>query len=295
MDEFNFKDIVESANDVVIVTKAYPFDEPGPEIVYVNRAFTELTGYRREEVVGKSPRMLQSHGSDEETKRVIRQGLEKKVPVRVTIMNYSKDGSEYWLDLSIMPLKNSQGVVTHFAAIERDVTEQINAEQALKKLSRTDSLTGLLNRRAFDEVLKDEVSRFKRSGDVFSLLILDIDNFKLINDNHGHPVGDVVIETIALSCKNYLRSHDVMARVGGEEFCLLLPCTKKKAAFTVARRLREIVLNTAVATTNGDISVTISVGVSEVESEDVDHGAVVKRADENLYKAKKTGRNRVCM
>jgi PAS domain S-box-containing protein len=91
--------------------------------VYVNKAFTELTGYTSEEVLGKTPRILQSNGTDEESKKIIRQGLEQKTPTRVTIKNYSKTGEEYWLDLSIHPLKNSQGIVTHFVAIERDVTE----------------------------------------------------------------------------------------------------------------------------------------------------------------------------
>ncbi|MEQ6917140.1 GGDEF domain-containing protein [Halomonas aquatica] len=293
--DLNFKDVVEFANDVIIITKAYPLDEPGPEIVYVNRAFTELTGYSLEEVAGKSPRILQSSVADEDTTRIIRQGLEDKVPVRVTIMNYSKDGKGYWLDLSIMPLRNSQGEVTHFAAIERDVTEQVNTEEALKDSSRKDPLTKLLNKAAFDEILENEFSRFKRNDDIFSLLMIDIDHFKSINDNYGHPVGDIAIETVARSCEKYLRSHDVMARVGGEEFCVLLPCTKKKAAFTIARRLREIIMNTSIATASGDVSMTISVGVSEVENADIDHADVYKRADENLYRAKKAGRNRVCM
>jgi len=90
--DFNFEDIVEFAKDVILVTKAYPIDKPGPEIVYVNKAFTELTGYTQEDVVGKNPRILQSKGTDEETKKIIRQGLEQQKPVRVTIKNYSKSG-----------------------------------------------------------------------------------------------------------------------------------------------------------------------------------------------------------
>ena len=293
--DFNFKDIVDFAKDVIVVTKSFPINEPGPEIVYVNRAFTELTGYTQDSVIGKNPRILQSSGTDEETKKTIRQGLEQKVPVRVTIKNYSKTGEEYWLDLSIIPLKNSQGVVTHFVAIERDVTEQKILEQKLEVLSRTDVLTGLLNRRSFDEILENELSRFKRRGEVYSLLMIDIDHFKQINDTYGHSTGDVAIQTISRACELNVRLHDKMARVGGEEFCVLLPYTNKKIAYTIAEKLREVVSSIPVKTSNGNISITISIGVSEVETTDSDHTAIFKRADELLYKAKKAGRNRVCI
>jgi len=293
--DFDFKDIVDFAKDVILVTRSDPIDEPGPEIVYVNKAFTELTGYTQEEVLGKNPRILQSKGTDEETKKLIRQGLEQQIPTRVTIKNFSKSGEEYWLDLSILPLKNHQGKVTHFVAIERDVTEQKNIEQKLELLSRTDSLTGLLNRRAFDEILENELSRYKRTGEIYSLLMLDIDHFKRINDKYGHATGDVAIQTITQSCKSALRSHDIVARIGGEEFCVLLPYTNNKVAFTVAEKLREIVANTKIAVASDDITMTISIGVSQVDKADTDYTAIVKRADKNMYKAKEAGRNKVCI
>lgn len=293
--DFNFKDIVEFASDVILVTRSDPIDEPGPEIVYVNKAFTELTGYTLENVLGKNPRLLQSDGTDEETKKIIRQGLEQKIPVRVTIKNYSKTGKEYWLDLNIHPLKNPQGIVTHFVAIQRDVTEQKNIEQKLEILSRTDPLTGLLNRRSFDEILKNELSRFKRSGEIYSLLMLDIDHFKQINDKYGHATGDVAIRAVSQSFESILRLHDIAARIGGDEFCVLLPYANKKVAYTVAEKLRETVSNATIAAINEEIPMTISIGVSQVEQEDVDHTAILKRADENMYKAKTAGRNRVCI
>ena len=291
--DFKFEDIVELAKDVIIVTKSYPIDDPGPEIVYVNKAFTELTGYTQEDVIGKTPRILQSKGTDEKTKKIIRQGLEQKIPVRVTIMNYSKYGEEYWLDLSILPLKNSRDVVTHFVAIQRDVTEQKNIEKKLEILSRTDSLTELLNRRAFNEISENEFSRFKRNGDVYTILMIDIDHFKSINDTYGHETGDFAIKEIAKICQTNLRLHDTVARIGGEEFCVLLPFTNKQTAYKIAEKLRKIISNTLVTTKDYNISMTISIGISEVNGEDIDHMIVFKRADENLYKAKNSGRNRV--
>ncbi len=292
--DFNFKDIVEFARDVILVTKSHPIDEPGPEIVYANKAFTELTGYSQKEVLGKNPRILQSDGTDEETRAIIRHGLEQKIPVRVTIRNYSKTGDEYWLDLSILPLKNSEGVATHFVSIQRDITEQKKVEKKLEILSRTDSLTGLLNRRSFDEIAENELSRFKRSGEVYSLLMLDIDHFKEINDEYGHATGDIAIQAIAQSCASNLRLYDKMARIGGDELCILLPCTDKNTAFTIAEKLRKIVSSISITTENEDISPTVSIGVAEIENTDLDYAAPLKRADENLYKAKGSGRNRVC-
>ena len=148
--DFSFQQIVDAAKDVVIVTKADPIDPPGPEIVYVNKAFTELTGYTPDEVIGKTPRLLQASGTDADSRQAIKQALRNHQPVRVTIKNYAKSGREYWLDVSILALRNAAGEVTHFVAIERDVTEQKEFEHKLETLSRTDPLTGLLNRRALE-------------------------------------------------------------------------------------------------------------------------------------------------
>jgi diguanylate cyclase (GGDEF)-like protein len=124
--------------------------------------------------------------------------------------------------------------------------------------------------------------------------MLDIDHFKQINDKYGHATGDVAIQAIAQSCNSSLRSHDIVARIGGEGFCMVLPYTNKKVACIVAEKLRKIISNISMSTINEDISMTVSIGVSQVETSDVDHTAILKRADEKMYKAKETGRNRVC-
>ena len=133
---FSLEDVVKLANDIVIVTEAYPLDEPGPKIVYVNKAFTDLTGFAPEEFVGKTPRILQGPDSDPRTRAEIRAALKNKEPVRTVIVNYSKFGRKYWLDLNIIPLKDSNGEVTHFAAIERDLTEIKKTEEEIRNKNK---------------------------------------------------------------------------------------------------------------------------------------------------------------
>lgn len=292
---FNYKDIVDHAKDVIIVTKAFPLDDPGPEIVYVNKAFTELTGYSENDVMGKTPRILQSDDTNKESTNAIRKGLEQEIPVRVTLKNISKSGKLYWLDLSIIPLKNNQGIITHFAAIERDITEQKKVEFELQNLARTDPLTGLHNRRSFTEFLENELVRYKRSTEKYSLLMLDIDHFKRINDTYGHDVGDIAIQTLAKTCVSALRLHDKAARIGGEEFCIILPYTTKNEAYAIAERLRENIAKCSIATATEKIFITVSIGVSEVMADDTDYTTILKRADEKMYHAKYSGRNRTCI
>jgi PAS domain S-box-containing protein len=164
--DFSIEDVVKFANDIVIVTEAYPLDDPGPKIVYVNEAFTRLTGYTEEEVLGKTPRILQGPDSDPKVRAEIREALISKKSIRTTILNYSKSGKQYWLDLNIIPLKNKNGEVSHFAAIERDLTEIKEINKKLLELNETkNKFLGIASHdlrnplyiiRSFSEVLKDE-------------------------------------------------------------------------------------------------------------------------------------------
>jgi diguanylate cyclase (GGDEF)-like protein/PAS domain S-box-containing protein len=291
---FDFSAIVQNAKDVVIVTEASPIDAPGPKIIYVNDAFTETTGYSAEEVIGKTPRIFQKKGTDKEELSKIREALEKKEPVRVTLRNFSKTGKEYWVDISILPLRDTEGKVTHFASIQRDITEYKKLEQDLQILCRTDPLTTAANRRAFNEILSQEFSRFKRSQKEYALIMIDLDHFKSINDQHGHSVGDQVLIEVTERCKDNIRVHDILARLGGEEFCILLPYTETKQAQKVAERLREKIEIKPIIVDGLRVKVTISVGISLVSTCDEDGHQAMERADQKLFQAKESGRNQIC-
>ena len=294
MNNFDFSAIVQNAKDVVIVTEASPIDVPGPKIIYVNDAFTETTGYSAEEVIGKTPRIFQKEGTDKEELSKIREALEKKEPVRVTLRNFSKTGKEYWVDISILPLRDTEGKVTHFASIQRDITEYKKLEQDLQILCRTDPLTTAANRRAFNEILSQEFSRFKRSQREYALIMIDLDHFKSINDQHGHSVGDQVLIEVTERCKDNIRVHDILARLGGEEFCILLPYTESKQAKKVAERLREKIEIKPIIVDGLRVKVTISVGISLVSTGDEDGHQAMERADQKLFQAKESGRNQIC-
>jgi len=295
---FSFKEVVEAASDIIVVTKAFPLDEPGPEIVYVNRAFERLTGYTADEVIGRSPRFLQTQDTSLETRRKMRMALEQQQPVRVNVKNVSKSGQDYWLDLSILPLCNVVGEVTHFAAIERDITDQVEVVNALEVLSNTDHLTGLLNRRAFDISLQTALVQQTTTGAPHTLIMFDLDFFKRVNDEHGHAVGDQVLIAVSAQCRAHFRSSDVVARVGGEEFMVLLE-TDLEHAQRLAESFREAIAGMKIPYSEEKyLQVTISVGVAAMVTTDIashlsDARTLLKRVDDALYLAKQSGRNRV--
>lgn len=324
---FSYEHILENAGDVVIVTEADSVDGPfGPKIVYVNRAFEQLTGYSREEVIGETPRILQGKMTDEEACRRIREALEKKQGVRETLLNYSKSGRPYWLDMNIMPLYDRNGEITHFAAIERDVTESVfNSQQLerrntelrqikdslnklveertrqlqeanikLEKLAYYDALTGIPNRRCFVDQLEKLLGFCRRHRYVAMVGILDIDDFKHVNDTHGHAVGDEVLVSLARTLAQHFRVEDIVARLGGEEFAFASVIRDKESSETVCERLLASARKTSIALSGGDsVSITVSIGACCLPPEQVcTIEASLNCADEALYRAKRSGKDR---
>ena len=197
------------------------------------------------------------------------------------------------IDLSILPLHDKDGKLTHFASIQRDITKQKNLERELQILCRTDPLTTAANRRAFEEMLSQEFSRFKEVAKN-TLIMIDIDHFKSVNDEYGHSVGDKVLIEVTEKCKDSLRYHDIVARLGGEEFCILLPYTNAMQAKQIAERLRGKIESMQIISEGNRINVTVSVGLSLVCLDDSDGHDAMQRADQKLFEAKDLGRNTVC-
>ncbi len=175
------------------------------------------------------------------------------------------------------------------------VKERADAEKRaehLNNLAMTDGMTGLWNRRQFMTLAKAELQRASRHGRAVSLIMLDIDNFKAVNDRYGHNIGDAVIVAVAETCQSQKRFSDIAARLGGEEFAMLLPESGLDDAGIVAERLREAIGRLTIPAGGGDVTVTISLGVTEAE-ENISVEELLRRADIALYQAKRSGRNRV--
>ncbi|MFT7724759.1 MAG: diguanylate cyclase [Roseateles sp.] len=173
-----------------------------------------------------------------------------------------------------------------------DITELHALKEELRQQAHSDSLTGVANRRSFFESAEREFARSRRHGTPLSVVAIDLDHFKQINDGHGHPVGDTVLRGFVLCCQRLLREEDLCARTGGEEFCILLPGTDAEAAWAVAERIRTELAGCALSPEHPALRVTASFGVTEMGAADTHFGPLFSRADRALYAAKQQGRNR---
>jgi diguanylate cyclase (GGDEF)-like protein len=175
----------------------------------------------------------------------------------------------------------------------RDMAAIVVDELELRRHAGTDALTGLYTRRFLDEVAEHEIARARRAGDPLTAAIIDLDKFKSINDTFGHPAGDAVLRMIGPACRKVLRAPDLMARYGGEELVVLLPGTDLTQAAPVLERMRASIMAMLVPELSGRWVVTASIGAAELQADDTGLAAMLKRADEALYRAKQSGRNRV--
>lgn len=327
---FSYSAIVDNAIDVIIVTEADSIDAPlSPRIVYVNKAFESLTGYSKEEVIGETPRILQGKDTDKAELAKIRKALSENQAINSTILNYSKSGHPYWLNMDIFPLTNKYGEVTHFAALERDVTsEKYYADQlesknkglkeikanleaiirektqelhdANKKLyhhAYYDELTDIPNRRYFIEQATKQFSRANREHCVTLTGLIDIDLFKQFNDSYGHAVGDKVLVAVSNTLSSFFRQEDAYGRYGGEEFAFCILITDDSKVMEICQRLKDKMSQAMVTLEdNTTLSITVSIGVSVANVDKVTllEDELIK-ADKALYDAKSNGRNCVKM
>ncbi|MBV9551567.1 MAG: diguanylate cyclase [Alphaproteobacteria bacterium] len=279
-----------------MVAEINPETGPGFRIIYTNAAFSRIFGYAADEVVGRSPRLLQGPETCADTIREISAVVHGGSSIRRRILNYNKAGRPVWVDVNIVPLPGFDGEIRRFAAIERDVTNEVRHEAQLEQLAYVDPLTKLANRRYFEQTLQRELSRAQRLHLPLSLAILDIDHFKQVNDRWGHPIGDRVIHGVAQSLLKSVRAYDCIARIGGEEFTVLLPGADLDAGKRVIDRVCADVRTTVkVELSETTVTVTCSAGLT-ARCGAADAGdKMILRADRALYMAKNAGRNRVAV
>ena len=304
---------MDNANDPILITTP-DLSLPGPYIVYVNQAFTRVSGYTAAEVVGLTPRILQGPLTNRAEMKRMRAELEAGQPFVGEAINYNKDGHQYHMEWSVYGLHDADGSLAYYVAIQRDVSARKHYEQKIEDQARllvetnqqlaqanaslaslclTDSLTGIANHRAMHQRLEEEISYGLRHKTALSLLLLDVDRFKSYNDTFGHPAGDEALQQIAQLIDQHARSSDIVARLGGEEFAILMPRAALPEALASAERIRQVIERASWTLR----PVTVSIGVSTLESsEDATlpdrlGSDLLTRADQALYQSKNKGRN----
>lgn len=188
---------------------------------------------------------------------------------------------------------NRSKIKEKFSKLKKELDQAVQHSKKLETKLNHDPLTGVFNRRAYTKRLDNEMERFKRYGSLFSMIIIDIDHFKKVNDTYGHAIGDKCLQEIAKRAAPVLRKNDMLARYGGEEFVAIMPETSSKGALAVAEKIRKTIEKIEFLYKQDTVKMTVSIGVSQVNEGEISHKHVFERADKALYRAKENGRNRV--
>lgn len=270
----------------------YMKDREG-RFLYVNRAVAELFGRRVEEVVGHVDAEFIPAADLDEIRavdlEVFASGARQRREERLT----DQEGTARYYWSVKVPLVQA-GTADALIGISTDITELRQLREELERQATTDCLTGLANRRHFHQQASRHFQQAERYGEALSLLALDIDHFKSINDNHGHPAGDSVLRGLAQHFRQGIRAIDLMGRIGGEEFAILLPRTDLDGAVELAERLRETLTQQRFEIAGGsELGVAVSIGAASLRPMDASLDILCARADQALYRAKAAGRNRV--
>lgn len=277
-------------------------------ILSVNRAFSAITGYSAEEAVGQNPRMFKSGRQDAAFYAAMTDSIQRQGRWQGEIWNRRKNGELYPEWLMITSVKDASGQVTNYVAALTDITLRKQAEDEIKNLAFHDALTQLPNRRLLNDRLRQTMAASKRSACYGALMFLDLDNFKPLNDAHGHEVGDLLLVEAARRLSGCVREMDTVARFGGDEFVVMLGHLNMDVmeataqALAVAESIRATLSQPYVLTIphdgEDDVTVehhcTVSIGVALFSNLEASPDDILKWADVAMYKAKEAGRNRVC-
>lgn len=266
------------------------------KIIQVNKAFTEITGYSSEEVIGKTPKILSSGVQDKEFYRQMWHDIEAKGWWRGEIYNRRKNGEIYPEYEVITKIQNKQGKVTNYLATFSDITQRKHNEQRIHQLAFYDSLTGLANRRLLEELVQNSISKSLISNKFNALLFLDLDHFKNLNDTLGHKKGNDILKIISTRIRGCIRDQDTAARPGGDEFIVLLEglSTDETEAASQASRiatglLKQINMPLIIGEENYVISASIGISLFNDQQHSIED--LLKHSDMAMYQAKESGRN----
>lgn len=262
-------------------------------IEYVNPAFERITGYAAGDVLGRDPRLMGAPGMDAVERGTLRDAIAGRRSASVVMRNLRKNGELYWTDLSITPVHDEHGVVTHYIGVLLDVTASKLRTAHLEHEVNHDPLTGLANRNLLWDRLEQALHLAQRHKALVATVLIDLDKFKLINDTYGHEAGDVVLKVVARRLQASVRDSDTVARMSGDEFVLIL-ANQPSLRFTLrmVERLRQSFV-IPVSFNGQEIPVGASVGVALYPHDGATAAELVRSADLAMYHGKANGRNDV--
>ncbi len=278
---------VDASSNGILIVDAQQADMP---IIYVNRAFETLTGYSQAEILGQNCRFLQGAESDQAGLRSLRLSLQMQQDGHALLRNYRKDGSTFWVDLHTSPVRDEQGTVTHYVGFQTDCTERIRYQDELRHQAGHDTLTGLANRSLLQDRIDQAIIR-SRPGEQNAVVFIDLDRFKLINDSMGHGAGDLLLQECALRIAAKVDYEDTVARMGGDEFVVLLHQIDGPQA--VQQQIDNILaaLNAPFHIDGNTITISASAGIALHPVHGETTSTLLRNADIAMYDAKSHGRD----
>lgn len=276
---------LEQTADMVLIT-----DRNGT-IEYVNPAFERITGYGRETVLGQRPNVLKSGKQSDNFYRTLWETVQKGEVFSDVLINRRYDGSEYFEEKTITPLKDDRGEITHFISTGRDISDRIQVQERLHRLAHHDALTELPNRLLFTERLKQAMAVARRHRRKVAVMFLDLDRFKIINDTLGHDVGDSVLQALGKRLVATMRVEDTVARLGGDEFAIIVEhvSSAEEPRQIAAKLLRALEMPFQLG--DREFYITTSIGISMYPEHGDDAQTLIKHADTAMYWAKSQGKN----
>jgi diguanylate cyclase (GGDEF)-like protein/PAS domain S-box-containing protein len=282
--------VVRNGNDGIIITEADPLNPPGTRMIYVNEAVLRQTGYSAAEMIGRTPRMLQGPDTDMVEVARVRAALKRWSPVTTQLLNYRRDGSTFWTEVSITPVADAYGWWTHWVSIKRDITERRVALERIEFLASHDPLTGLGNRRLVTSWLERALQSAPADGSGCGVVRLDLDRFKSINDTYGHAAGDAVLVETGRRLRASARNSDIVARVGGDEFLVMMPGLEGREALAVAAARVHAAVTGPFEWNGHRMHILTSMGAALYPHDGDTIEELLSAADISLYRAKSQGR-----
>jgi diguanylate cyclase (GGDEF)-like protein/PAS domain S-box-containing protein len=283
---YRLSSVVEQTDDIVVITDQAGFVE------YANPSFERISGYSSHDVIGRRLGMIKSGMHDDDFYKDLWTTISSGKSFRAILVNRAKDGNIYYEEKTITPLKDKDGIISHYVSTGKDISEQVEIQNKMHHMATHDVLTDLPNRAMLEDRLKHACSHALRNNRKVALLFFDLDRFKEINDSLGHAIGDIFLRNIANKLSNSIRSDDTLARFGGDEFVLIMESIHEQDAIDeVARKILKLVAQPVIID-GYEINSSTSIGITIFPDDTSDGNELLKNADVAMYRAKNEGGNR---